>query len=37
MIKQNAEDFKNGIIDYEDLHNSQYLLFKQLEELKAQL
>ena len=37
MIKKNAEDFKNGIIDYEDLHNSQYILFKQLEELKAQL
>ena len=37
MIKQNADDFKNGVIDYEDLHNSQYVLFKELENLKAQL
>ena len=37
MIKQNADDFKNGVIDYEDLHNSQYILFKELEKLKAQL
>lgn len=37
MIKQNAEDFKKGELDYEDLHNSQYILFKELEKLKAEL
>ena len=36
-MRENAEDFKNGKIDYEDLHNSQYVLIKELEKLKAQL
>jgi len=37
QMRQNAEDFKNGKIDYEDLHNSQYILIKKLENLKADL
>jgi len=37
QMRDNAEDFKNGKIDYEDLHNCQYALIKELEKLKAQL
>ena len=37
QMRDNAEDFKNGKIDYEDLHNCQYTLIKELEKLKAQL
>jgi len=37
QMRENAEDFKNGKIDYEDLHNYQYTLIKELEKLKAQL
>ncbi len=37
QMRENAEDFKNGKIDYEDLHNCQYTLTNEIEKLKEQL
>lgn len=34
--KKNAEDFKRGDLSYEELHSMQYLLFKEIEEIKEQ-
>lgn len=33
----NAEDFKKGELSYEELHSMQYLLFKEIDELKEKL
>lgn len=34
--KKNADDFKNGDLSYEELHSMQYLLFKEIEDIKEQ-
>lgn len=37
QVKQNAEEFKNGSLTYEEFHSMQYQLFKKIEELKKEL
>ena len=37
QMKQNANDFKNGEISYEELHAYQYELMKKIENYQAQI
>lgn len=34
--KKNADDFKRGDLSYEEFHSMQYLLFKEIEDIKEQ-